>query len=492
MAATGQAAGATATATATVQGVDLLVAEIGSTTTIATAFGAVFEPDGSPPRCLGRGMAPTTVLEGDVLIGLRGALDDLAAELGMPGGGDRELEWRHMLASSSAAGGLRMSVHGLAYDMTVRAAREAALGAGAVVRMVTAGVLKPHELRELEVLRPNIILLAGGVDYGETETAMTNARLIGGLRLAGTPVVFAGNVTARPAVREALEGAGMRVSCVDNVYPRIDELDVEPARRVIQAVFEEHIVHAPGMESIRELVGGRIMPTPAAVMAAAQVLYDSIGDVMVVDVGGATTDVHSVTRGSEEIAAMMTGPEPLAKRTVEGDLGVFVNARNIRAAVPAGALEGALGLPVQEIDRLLAELGPIPTGEDEQRLVVELTRAAAGTAVLRHAGRLRDLYGPGGRTTVAEGKDLTRVRWIVGTGGALTRLPGGAGILGGLRRRRPGAGPGPELLPGPEARILLDRDYVLAPCGVMAHDHPRAALHIMRRSLGLPDDEPGV
>lgn len=474
-----------------VPSVDLLVAEIGSTTTIAAAFGGVFEASGPPPRCLGRGMAATTVADGDVLIGLRGALDELAVRLGLAGGG-RGLESCRMLASSSAAGGLRMSVHGLAYEMTVRAAREAALGAGAVVRMVTAGTLSPPELRELAALRPNIILLAGGVDYGETETAITNAGLIAGLRLVGTPVVFAGNITARAAVREALEAAGMRVACVDNVYPRIDELSVEPARRVIQAVFEEHIVHAPGMERIRELVGGRIVPTPAAVMDAARVLYESIGDVMVVDVGGATTDVHSVTRGSEDIAAMMTGPEPLAKRTVEGDLGVFVNARNIRGAVPSGALETALGLPAQEIDRLLADLHPIPTREDQQRLVVELTRAAASTAVQRHAGRLRDLYGPGGRTTVAEGKDLTRVRWIVGTGGALTRLPGGTEILSGLRRRRPGPGAGPELLPGPEARVLLDRDYVLAPCGVIAQDHPGAALKIMLRSLGLADDEPGV
>lgn len=487
MGSAGVPAGGRGTSATSGMSVDLLVAEIGSTTTSAAAFGGVFEPDGSPPRCLGRGMAATTVAQGDVVIGLRAALEDLARLLGLAGGG-RELEWRHMLASSSAAGGLRMSVHGLAYDMTVRAAREAALGAGAVVRMVTAGTLQPSELRELAALRPNIILLAGGVDFGETETATTNARLIAGLGLSGTPVVYAGNVTARAAVREALELAGMRVTCTDNVYPRIDELNVEPARRVIQAVFEEHIVHAPGMERIRELVGGRIVPTPAAVMSAARSLYEAIGDLMVVDVGGATTDVHSVTRGSEEIAAIMTGPEPLAKRTVEGDLGVFVNARNIRTAVPAGVLEDALRMPAHEIDRLLAELHPIPRGDREEQLVVELARTAAAAAVLRHAGRIRDLYGPGGRTSVAEGKDLTRVRWIVGTGGALTRLPGGESALGALRRRRAG----PELLPGPEARVLLDRDYVLAPCGVMAHDHPRAALRITLHSLGLPEDEPGV
>jgi uncharacterized protein (TIGR01319 family) len=102
------------------------------------------------------------------------------------------------------------------------------------------------------------------------------------------------------------------------VYPRIDELNIDPTRKIIQQVFEEHIVAAPGMEKIRTMVAGKIMPTPGAVMNAALALYDEIGDLMAVDVGSATTDVHSVTEGSPEIQAMLTGPEPFAKRTVEG------------------------------------------------------------------------------------------------------------------------------------------------------------------------------
>jgi hypothetical protein len=94
---------------------DVLIAEIGSTTTLMNAFML-----GDEPRYLGQGMAPTTVLEGDVRVGLSRALEDLETRLG------DKVSYNKMLATSSAAGGLRMSVHGLVYDMTVRAAEAAA------------------------------------------------------------------------------------------------------------------------------------------------------------------------------------------------------------------------------------------------------------------------------------------------------------------------------------------------------------------------------
>ena len=307
---------------------DVLVAEIGSTTTVVNAFVGLETP---APKFLGQGMAPTSVLMGDVTIGLQGAVDDLERNL------KSKVRWQRMLATSSAAGGLRMTVHGLAHDMTARAAREAALGAGAIVKMVTAGELQAYDLEQIRQIKPNIILLAGGVDYGERTTAIANAKLLADLGL-NAPIVYAGNVACRDEVVDIIQARGQRVIAVENVYPRIDELNIEPTRGVIQQVFEEHIVHAPGMERIREMVQGAIMPTPGAVMQAAQVLYRAIGDVIVVDVGGATTDVHSVTPGSDEMARLLVSPEPLAKRTVEGDLGVYVNARHVAELLRPGEI----------------------------------------------------------------------------------------------------------------------------------------------------------
>ena len=101
------------------------------------------------------------------------------------------------------AGGLRMSVHGLVYDMTVRAAQEAALGAGAILKMVTAGVMQEPELDALRQLEPNIILLAGGVEHGDQSTVVENARRLARLKLAA-PIIYAGNSAARPLVQQIL------------------------------------------------------------------------------------------------------------------------------------------------------------------------------------------------------------------------------------------------------------------------------------------------
>ncbi len=447
---------------------DILVAEIGSTTTVVNAFTGL---SGEQPEFLGQGMAPTTVLDGDVTLGLRAAVRDLECQL------HSSLNWGEMLATSSAAGGLRMSVHGLVYDMTVRAAREAALGAGAILKMITAGELKEGDLASLEQVSPNIILLAGGVDYGEKTTVLTNARQLAKTGLTA-PVIFAGNSTAAEEAEQILQGAGMRCYIVGNVYPRIDDLNVEPARKIIQQVFEEHIVHAPGMDKIRELVTGGIMPTPGAVMAASRLLYESLGDVLVFDVGGATTDVHSVTPGADEINRLMISPEPLAKRTVEGDLGVYINARHVAERIGFSELGRMLGTDAEEI---LKNWQPIPQGKTELMLLEELTTEAVQTALDRHVGRIRQLYGPSGRVSLAEGKDLTCVRYVIGTGGALAKLQTAPEILRTVLNRPAGQ----ALLPKSGAEVLIDRHYNMAVLGVLGVRYPQAATYLMQRSLGL-------
>ncbi len=448
----------------------LLIAEIGSTTTVVTAFDSLE----SSPCLLGQGMAPTTVLTGDVNQGLHAAVADLKIRQGWD-----DLTWNEFYACSSAAGGLKMTVHGLVYDMTARAAREAALGAGAVVKLVTAGELSEADLEDIMGLKPNIVLLAGGVDHGDRRTAVFNARQLASLPL-DAPIVYAGNVAARTEVLGILTKADKRVIPVDNVYPRIDELNIEPTRRVIQSVFEDHIVMAPGMDRIRELITGRLMPTPGAVMNAALALEQVLGDVMIIDVGGATTDVHSVTEGAEEIAKLLVNPEPVAKRTVEGDLGVYVNARNLIDRMGSERLLRQLGFEAED----LVETPPvIPRGDREQAFVMCLTQLAVELAVARHAGRIKHLYGPTGRVTVAVGKDLSRVKTIVGTGGPLTALPEGDSLLEALLS----PGKDRELYPK-TARIYIDRQYIAAACGVMASTYPWAAQKLLMASMAWEED----
>ncbi|MDI6843118.1 MAG: glutamate mutase L [Anaerosomatales bacterium] len=442
--------------------VDALVAEIGSTTTVVSAFDGLAGRPATEPVVVGQGVAPTSVESGDVSVGLAQARAALEAQTG-------PLEPGVTLATSSAAGGLRMTVHGLTERMTARAAREAALGAGAVVKLATAGALSERDLERIEEARPSLVFLAGGDEGGDTETVLANARAL--RRLESRPaVIYGGNSAVADEARAVLEEAGFRVYVTPNVYPAVDELAVEPARRIIHDAFEEHITHAPGMERLADFVQGRILPTPGAVLLAAEALAEVVGDLVVVDVGGATTDVHSVTAGSPELAALATEPQPRAKRTVEGDLGTYVSAETTAALLP-------------ESERPHPLPPAIPRDEREVGAAALLARTAARAALERHAGWLAYLYTPRGRQTVVRGRDLTACRLVIGTGGGLVRLPGGKDALAsGLARPN-----GDErLLPPADARVALDRDYVFACCGaLLAAFDAEAVVALMLKSIGL-------
>ncbi len=449
--------------------VNILVAEIGSTTTVVNAFDGL---GSTSPRFVAQGKAPTTVLDGDVRIGLKNAVDDLLSNTD-----ERTLTYDRMLASGSAAGGLRMTVHGLVRDMTVRAAEAAALGAGAIIVQTTAGKMNEFDLDDLNAARPNLILLAGGTDYGERETTVFNMRRIAESGRK-TPVIYCGNIQNRTIITRICEENGIPLSIADNVYPKLDELNVESVRKVIHVMFEKHIVNAPGMEHIRDMVNGSILPTPGSVMLAAQLLYDEIGDLTVIDIGGATTDVHSVTDGSPDIVSMMTSPEPKAKRTVEGDLGLYINAHHIIDRIGVETLDKELGIDTNEVMR---DYKPIPESKQQFRLTERLCLEAGLVALNRHAGKLRHLYTPQGRRTIAEGKDLTAVKWLVGTGGALTRLPHRKEILRTIadcNKTRM------HLLPSPGSlNLLFDHDYIMASIGVISKEDPESALRLLKESI---------
>lgn len=277
-------------------------------------------------------------------------------------------------------------------------------------------------------------------------------------------MLYAGNAAIRQPVRKTLEGAGVETLVTDNVFPEVDVLNIDPVRRLIHEAFNRHIVYAPGMARLQELTRGAILPTPGAVLRGAELFAETVGDCLVIDVGGATTDVHTVSDGSPEWTAKMTEPEPRAKRTVEGDLGVYISARNIVE------LAGD-----QEWESRLPDLQAMPQTERQIELTRWLCAKAVETAIRRHAGVITDLYTATGKRQVVKGKDLTSVKWLIGTGGALTRVPGGEVILRCVSR-----GAGKHLLPPPEVHVLIDRDYRFSALGTLAHAYPdevRATFH---------------
>ena len=453
--------------------IDVLVAEIGSTTTVVNAFDHL---ESDNPVFLGQGQAPTSVKEGDVNIGLQAAIEDMRKNLHIE---NEKLEYTHMLATSSAAGGLRMTVHGLVYDMTVKAAKEAALGAGANIHLITAGKLSKVDMIKLDRIKPNIILIAGGVDYGERETALYNSELIAASDL-DIPVIYAGNIAVADDVKLIFEAYSKEknLHLVPNVYPKIDILNIEPTREVIQDIFEKHITEAKGMEKIREMVNGPIIPTPGAVMKASKILKDEIGDLVTIDVGGATTDIHSVTEGTEKVKKVLVEPEPVAKRTVEGDLGVFINKKNIVDIIKIENLEKELNMTFEDIENFTNSDIAIPETEEHKRFIERLTKEAVIVSINRHAGGYRTYFG-GKTNTLAFGKDLTGVKWLIGTGGALTRLTAREEILNSISQFNRVD----KLLPTAEAQVLIDNDYIMASLGVLSSLYKEAAVKLLLKSL---------
>ncbi len=450
--------------------VDALVAEIGSTITLINAFTDL----DTKPKLVGQGIAPTSVYDGDVTIGLDAAKKDLMDKLGLD-----ELNYNDFFATSSAAGGLKMSVHGLVYDMTVKAAKEAALGAGANLTYTTAGKLSEFDIDLIKEKDPNIILIAGGVDYGEKETALHNFKLVIESDL-NLPVIYAGNVINHELIELMTKKNNKEhlVYIVPNVYPTIDELNVEDARRVIQQVFEKHIIHAPGMEKIYDRVTKHIMPTPGAVMQMTKLMHSELGNLITIDVGGATTDIHSITESEFDELVIEMDVEPSAKRTVEGDLGVYVNKDSIIELVGSEYLMKKLNLNDLEWLKMIETYKPIPKEEKEIELVKTLAAVATKTAIERHVGSRKKVLTSSGQKEMYFGKDLTEVKNMIGTGGALTQLDNMADTIKNILSTNKRL-----LLPDPNTPILIDKKYIMASLGVLSLNYEEAAITLMKESL---------
>jgi len=429
------------------------------------------------------GQGPSTVST-DINLGLDAALSDLEQHLGnLP-------EFDYRLASSSAAGGLRMTTVGLVPDLTAKAAKLAALGAGAKVAGTYSFELTDGDIDTIVTDAPDILLLSGGTDGGNNKVIELNAQKLATSALA-CPVVVAGNRNASDAVAACLNAVDKRVIVTENVMPRHLELNIEPAREAIRQVFIEHIVHAKGIDKAQNRFDAVLMPTPAAVLEGAQLLADGHGDkpglgtLVVVDIGGATTDVHSICDGlPSESGVIYHGlPEPHAKRTVEGDLGMRHTARHVVTETGLESFAKEAGISVDDVDTLLKRTDKnvewVPGTDTEQRFDIALARTATRVSVTRHAGTIETIYTATGPATVQKGKDLGDVETIIGTGGVLVHNDHPSSILEAAL-----LGDEPTLALRPRSPcLMLDQDYILYACGLLKSVAPGVALDLGLNTL---------
>lgn len=436
-----------------------------------------------PPRVVASAQGPSTVTT-DVTVGMELALANLQKRMGsLP-------DFSCRLACSSAAGGLRMVTIGLVRELTAQAARQAALGAGAKLVGTFVQQLTGDDVARIVELAPDILLLAGGTDGGNHEVILQNAAVLATSSL-NCPIVVAGNRAAAGDVETRLAKAGKPVLVTENVMPEFGELNIEPARAAIRNVFIERIVHAKGIDRAASRFDAVLMPTPAAVMEGARLLaegcdgLDGLGPLVLVDIGGATTDVHSIAAGEPiESGVIVQGlPEPYVKRTVEGDLGVRHNAQSIVEAAGLESIAAEARVTSERasdwIEQLTQNVGHLPRSQDEQGIDVALARAAVKFAVKRHAGMLETVYAVTGPVTIQRGKDLRGTAIIIGTGGALVHAPNPEFILKGAL-----ADPTEPLSLRPRrARLMLDKGYLSYAVGLLSTVDPVAAFTLGRQQL---------
>lgn len=426
--------------------VDVLVAEIGSTTTIVNAFN-LFDV---PLKFIGRGISRTTV-ESDVTLGLNQAICDLEKNLGID-----KLEYSEMHATSSAAGGLKITVHGLVYDMTAKAAKEAALNAGANIHLITANLIDDYHIAQIKKIKPNIIIIAGGTNYGEKEVSYKNLLKVKDLDI---PIIYSGNIANHDRIKD-LHIKDLTI--VENVYPRVDDFNILPLRAEIYKTFEKHIIKARGMDKIYNMINSHIIPTPGAVMETTLLLNELIPGVLTIDVGGATTDIHSVCEPKEIYQKYHDG-EPIFKRTVEGDLGVYINRLLVLNQSNKRLIYQTLDLDEKQVLDLIEQEPFIPKTVKGKILIDMLTQTCIYRALDRHVGDLRRVYTTNGMKVIPDGKDLSEVKTIYLTGGAcLNHLTIENHIKAYLETSIN------KLIPSKHIEIYKDKDYIFASLGVLS------------------------
>lgn len=468
----------------------ILATDCGSTTTKAI----LIEKHGNEYRLIVRGEAPTTVEAPfeDVTMGVLNAIAEV-----------EELSGRKLLdekgqiikpaqngigtdiyiSTSSAGGGLQMMVAGVVRSMTAESAERAALGAGAIVMDVISSNDKrlPHQqIERIRHLRPDMILLSGGVDGGTTTHVVEIAELISAAdprpRL-GTgyklPVIYAGNKDAREAIKKTL-GDKTSLDIVDNIRPVLERENLHPAREKIHDLFMEHVMaQAPGYRKLMSLTDTPIMPTPGAVGLIIKTIADlEKMEVIGVDIGGATTDIFSVFQG-------------VFNRTVSANLGMSYSISNVFAE--SGLPNVMRWVPFKMDERDLRNrvknkmIRPTTIPQMMEELIFEqaIAKEALRLGFIQHKSFATTLKGVQQQRTIAEAFDqsvsgqtivnMMTCNMLIGSGGVLSHAP---------RRNQAALMLIDAFLPEGVTRLAVDSIFMMPQLGVLSTVHPQAAKEV--------------
>lgn len=481
---------------------NILVYDVGSTYTKASAF----RLEGDDLHFLEHGQSPTT-LE-NVMDGVdfaRAQIEQnnvsIAAEA-------------RTYATCSAAGGLRMVALGYMPRVTAKAAKEVAMTAGARVMEVISFDESPEYRQEvLQEIRPDIILLAGGTDGGDQESVLENVDIIIRSRSKAW-VIIACNADVQEQAAARLTAKGIECVRVPNIMPTIHELNVKPAREAIHTQFIRQITRAKGLpQLVAGLTDQKVVPTPGAVLLASELLargthtQEGIGGLLLIDLGGATTDIHSALPELEKLkpeerGLIINNEKQFSYRTVEGNLGLRVSALGIvdtvgpeaiiqampapsyptGAAAADSAAENPWGVTKEDIQayaqRLEQNTKWIPANEREKAIDEAMSICAVAVALRRHAGHIAQVADPvlGLAAGSIVGRDLRLVEHVLAVGGIFSHSDTAQRvriIRGAL------ADPGISLLPT-APNLYFDDKYILYALGALSQYYPEAVFKFLK------------
>lgn len=454
-----------------------LTADFGSTFTKLTAI------DSDSRQVLATASAFTTI-ETDIIDGFNAAMQKLEAKIG-------NFEYDKLLCCSSAGGGLKMVALGLVPELTAKAAKMAASSAGAKVIKTYSFEISQQEQDEIYDINPDLVLLCGGTDGGNKEVIVANAKRLCDIK-RDFSIIVAGNKSASYDIEEIFKGSGQDYVITKNVMPTFNKLDIEPAKKSIKDLFIKKIIEAKGLSGVQQMATGEVIPTPLAVMNACELLSkgtkstEGIGELVAIDLGGATTDIYSMASGkpSQDNVLEKGLPEPFSKRTVEGDLGMRYSLHALADELDMDDLERNSGIAKEKIENWVKRCSANPdtiaeTDEDELKIEELLARSAVEMAVERHCGYMESTYSPMGEIFTLVGKDLTEVPSVVGIGGAIINSRYPASILEGAKYSIKKF----NYMKPKSPRYLIDQKYIFASMGLISTVDPELALDILKKEI---------
>ena len=475
----------------------ILATDVGSTTTKAILIKRI----GNEYRLVARGEAPTTVEAPfeDVRVGVRNAVKEVEELTGEKLLSEKGIKMKKnefdegvdiYVSTSSAGGGLQMVVAGLVKTMTAESAERAALGAGAIVMDVVAlddGRKDYEKIKRIRQFRPDMVLLAGGVDGGNVEQVLKIVNLFAMSKpkpRLGTsfklPVVYAGNVDARKKVKDMLK-AEFSLKVIPNIRPTLDVENTEPARHVIHELFLEHVMsHAPGYPDLMKWTSTPIMPTPLAVGKMIQKIAEHFNiNIIGTDPGGATTDIFSVFNGR-------------FVRTVSANLGLSYSICNVMKETGIENILRWIPLELEEsyVRNVLRNkmIRPTTIPQTYTSLMIEqaVNREAMRLAFEHHKRLATGLRGVRKGTAAERGFvereeetyiKMIEVDMIIGSGGPNAHAPNRAQAASMLID---------AFQPEGITKLAVDSVFMLPHLGVLAEVHPKAALDVLLKDCLVP------